>query len=65
MGIVRAALEEMACHYDARHRPWHGEVMDRAFQRFDGPFRHLRGEPGRLRPGQLCAAAGERALRGG
>ena len=39
IGVVRAALEEMACHYDPDIVAGIGEVMDRAFRRFDGPFR--------------------------
>jgi hypothetical protein len=39
MEIVRAALEEMACHYDPDIVLGIGDVMDRAFQRIDGPFR--------------------------
>jgi hypothetical protein len=38
MDIIRAALEEMACGYDADIVHGIGGVMDRAFQRFDGPF---------------------------
>jgi hypothetical protein len=39
MGIIRAALEEMACHSDADIVRGIKPVMDRAFQRSDGPFR--------------------------
>jgi hypothetical protein len=39
MDIVRAALEEMACGYDVDIVAGMPRVMDRAFQRFDGPFR--------------------------
>ena len=37
-GIVRAALEEMVCHYDPDIVAGLGPVMDRTFQRIDGPF---------------------------
>jgi hypothetical protein len=37
--IIRAALEEMACHYDPDVVAALPDVMDRAFRRFDGPFR--------------------------
>ena len=39
MEIVRAALEEMACHHDPDIVLGIGKVMDRSFQRIDGPFR--------------------------
>ena len=38
MRVVRAALEEMGCHHDPDIVVGIGEVMDRAFQRFDGPY---------------------------
>jgi hypothetical protein len=38
MDIVRAALEEMACGYGPDIIHSIGNVMDRAFQRSDGPF---------------------------
>jgi hypothetical protein len=38
MAIIRAALEEMACGYDPDIVAGMPEVMDRAFQRVDGPF---------------------------
>jgi hypothetical protein len=39
MGIIRAALEEMACHSDPDIVRGIKPVMDRAFQRSGGPFR--------------------------
>ena len=39
IGIVRAALEEMACSQTPDIVAGMGEVMDRTFQRFDGPYR--------------------------
>jgi hypothetical protein len=38
MDIIRAALEEMACGYDPDIVAGMPGVMDRAFQRVDGPF---------------------------
>jgi hypothetical protein len=38
MEVVRAALEEMACHYNPDIVLGIGEVMGRTFERLDGPF---------------------------
>lgn len=42
MAIVRAALEEMACGYDADIVAGLPAVMDRVFQRVEGPFGDFR-----------------------
>ena len=39
MQVIRAALEEMACHHDPDILVSLEEVMNRTFDRFDGPFR--------------------------
>ena len=38
MGIIRAALEEMACQYNPDIEAGLAKVMDAAIARFDGPF---------------------------
>ena len=71
-GVIRVALEEMACHYDPDIVAGIGGVMDRTFQRLDGPFRTfeesliafaranyaLRLENGRCEAADLAACEG-------
>ena len=38
MGVVRAALEEMTCHFDPDIVSSMATVMDHTFTRVDGPF---------------------------